>query len=160
MKTLNFNVRAFSILETIIGMIVSAIILGVIYVIFDILFIQMDNYKKINFVQNEVARLRFSLNKDVFESEELFLDNDKICFEKFNKETILYDLSENFLIRKHKTFVDTFHLSSASLKLDTLKNNKLEIVLQLVQIKASADSIQYDFKAYRTLLISNILQKE
>ncbi len=156
-KMISLKANAFSILETIIGMIVSAIIISIIYVIFNILFTQMDNYKQTNFIKNEVGRLRFALNKDMFESENLFLDKQKISFEKFDKELVFYDLSEENIIRKQKKFTDTFYLKPIVFDLDTLKNYDSRIVFQRIVIKAKADSILYQFKAYRPLLISNLL---
>ncbi|MFH6996248.1 hypothetical protein ACHRWY_27615, partial [Flavobacterium sp. FlaQc-48] len=57
------SLPAFSIIEAVVGMVITAIIMGVLFVIFSIITGRMLDFKNQNQLVNDLNRLTYSLNK-------------------------------------------------------------------------------------------------
>lgn len=131
------NIAAFSIVEVIISMAIMAIILSLVFFIFSIITERMLDFKQQNELTNDLNRLTYSINKDIFDNEKMETSEGQIVFNGYKGEHIRYDFTKEYILRNKETFVDTFKIQFQNLKLDSVKNTSqskhfLKITLDVV----------------------------
>lgn len=124
------SLRASSILETIIGLIVTALIVSFVYLIWSFANSQLGNQRGFEEEVSDVNRLRYLLNRDFFYSKKIFQKDSVLVVEKFEQDSILYYFSKETVLRKQGYYRDTFKINFSSIKLDTLTNFKTNVFLQ------------------------------
>ena len=75
---------AFSIVEAIVGMAITAIIMSIIFVVFSIVTERMMDYKNQNESICDLNRLTYSVNKDIFENEKMTVIDNEITFKGYS----------------------------------------------------------------------------
>lgn len=131
-------IPAFSIVEVIVSLVITAIIVGLIFGIFTILNEQLFRLKDNNKQVTDYNRLSFSCTKAMFDSETIYQVNDRICFKTHNGEEIFLYKENQLIIRTWDNYSDTFDIPAKKIILDTLFNSeksksflKMELLLDL-----------------------------
>jgi len=152
------TIPAFSIIEAIVGMAVTAIIMGVLFVIFSIVSGRMIDFKNQNLLVNDLNRLTYILNKDIFEKEKMTTLENEIYFSGYAGEKVSYQFLEQYILRNSETFVDTFHIKLKSMVMDTVKSKSEQFVYQKMKLKIESNEKELDLRFYKRLYPNQLLK--
>jgi type II secretory pathway pseudopilin PulG len=153
-----YNISAFTIIEAIVSMAITAIILSIIFVIFSITSQRLMDFKKQNEYINDLNRVSYSINKSIFESEMMQATDEEVVFRTYSGDMIQYVISEKYFIRSQGEFTDTFHLATKNVHIDILDNSSKNIAYQRLQWNLDLDGkttvLNFYKKLYATELIN------
>lgn len=152
------SVSAFSIIEAVVGMAITAIIMGILFVIFSILTGRMLDSKNQNQLVNDLNRLTYSLNKDIFEKEKMTVSENEIYFKGYTGESVSYQFSEDYILRNSETFIDTFKIKLNRIIMDTVKSKSEQFVYQKIKLNIEANEKELDLRFYKRLYPNELLQ--
>lgn len=107
MKCRSNNIKAFTILEIVISLAIMSIIVAMVYVIYSLLSKQLYEYKSETELVNNYSQLDVALKRDIYSSKKLSYIDGELHLSNDSK-TIRYKESNNKLIRKSSSVVDTF----------------------------------------------------
>ena len=153
------SVAAFSIIEAIVGMAVTAIIMGILFVIFSIVSGRMIDFKNQNQLVNDLNRLTYSLNKDIFENEKMIASENEIYFNGYAGERVSYQFFDDVILRNSETFVDTFQIKLKTMVLDTVKSTSEQFVYQKIKLNIESNEKELDLRFYKRVYPNELLQK-
>ncbi|WP_343696900.1 hypothetical protein [Flavobacterium sp.] len=153
------SVPAFSIIEAVVGMAITAIIMGILFVIFSIVTGRMLDFKSQNQLVNDLNRLTYSLNKDIFEKEKMTASESEIYFNGYTGERVSYQFLDDYILRNSKTFIDTFHIKMHSIILDTVKSKTEQFVFQKIKLNVEANEKELDLRFYKRVYPNELLQR-
>jgi type II secretory pathway component PulJ len=153
------SLAAFSIIEAIVGMAVTAIIMGILFVIFSIVSGRMLDFKNQNQLVNDLNRLTYSLNKDIFEKEKMTASENEIYFNGYAGERVTYQFFDNVILRNSETFVDTFQIKLKTMVLDTVKSKSEQFVFQKIKLNIESNEKELDLRFYKRVYPNELLQK-
>lgn len=154
-----YSVDAFSIIEAIVGMAVTAIIMGILFVIFSIVSGRMLDFKNQNQLVNDLNRLTYSLNKDIFEKEKMTASENEIYFNGYAGERVTYQFFDDVILRNSETFVDTFQIKLKAMVLDTVKSKSEQFVYQKIKLNIESNEKELDLRFYKRVYPNELLQK-
>lgn len=152
------TVPAFSIIEAVVGMAVTAIIMGIIFLIFSIVSERMLDYKNQNGFVNDLNRLTYSMNKDIFENEKMGILENEIIFNGYAGETVKYDFQEDYILRNRETFIDTFKIKCNQISVDSVKNKSQSIIFQKMKLNILVNEKEMDLKFYKRVYPNELLK--
>jgi hypothetical protein len=152
------SVSAFSIIEAVVGMAITAIIMGILFVIFSILSGRMLDFKNQNQLVNDLNRLTYSLNKDIFEKEKMTVSENEISFKGYTGESVSYQFSEHYILRNSETFIDTFKIKLNRIIMDTVKSKSEQFVYQKIKLNIEANEKELDLRFYKRVYPNELLQ--
>ncbi|WP_281323430.1 hypothetical protein [Flavobacterium aestivum] len=152
-------ISAFSIMETIVGMAITAIIMSIIFVVFSIVTERMMDYKSQNELICDLNRLTYSINKDIFENEKMTFFDNEITFKSYTGENIKYSFQEDYMLRNNEIFIDTFKIKLKQLTIDTLKNKSEQFVFQRLKLNIEVNENKMDLKFYKRIYANELLKK-
>lgn len=142
---------AFTIIEAVINMAVTAILLSVIFVIFSITSQRLDDFKKENDFIADINRMTYCLNKDIFESEEMVLEQNRLVFQTVTGGKLQYNVNDNFFARSSLVLKDTFKIQILKLKVDTLKSGNSKLIYQRLFMEADVNKAKTGFTFYKKI---------
>ena len=154
-----YAIPAFSIIEAIVGMAVTAIIMGILFVIFSIVSGRMLDFKNQNQLVNDLNRLTYSLNKDIFEKEKMIAAENEIYFNGYAGERVSYQFFDDYILRNSETFVDTFQIKLKTMVLDTVKSKSEQFVFQKIKLNVESNEKELDLRFYKRVYPNELLQK-
>ncbi len=157
MKKKRNNVGAFSIMEAIVGMAITAIIMGIIFVIFSIMSEQMLDFKNQNEVIADMNRLTYSINRDIFENQKMIISEEEIVFNSYSGNTIKYEIREKYALRTEETFTDTFHISVKTVAIDSVKSNSGKIIFRKLNLGLEVNEENIDLNFYKRVYANELL---
>ncbi|MCV9932933.1 hypothetical protein OIU80_11640 [Flavobacterium sp. LS1R47] len=152
------SIPAFSIIETIISMAITAIIMGVLFVIFSIITGRTLDFKNQNELVNDTNRLTYSLNKDIFEKDKMTVLMREIYFDGYSGEKITYRFSEDYILRNTETFIDTFRIKLNTMILDTVRSESKQSAFQKIKLKIESNEEIVDLQFYKRIYPNELLQ--
>lgn len=150
---------AFSIIEAIVGMAITAIIMGIVFVIFSIVTERMLDYKDQNQLVNDLNRLTYSINKDIFDNEKMTEKDNEVVFNGYSGETVKYYFLEEYILRSRETFVDTFNIKLRQMAIDSVKSNTQKQVFLKLKLKVEVNENETDLNFYKRVYANELLQK-
>ena len=156
MKNKNY-IAAFSIVEVMVSMVITAIIVGLIFGVFTIVSEQILEFKKENEQTADFNRLTYSLNKAVFESEKMIARDNGVYFQRYDGDTILYQKTDNYLIRKAQTFTDTFKLDFQAIQIDSIYNTKRSKVFQKLELELLIHEKSIPLRFYKPIYANQLI---
>ena len=106
------KIRAFTLLELLIGMIISSIVIGFCYMSYSIIYKQYRSYKILKLEMVETIQFNSILNSDFIKAETVVFEGNKLIFNSANRSALYYDFMDNFILRKDGEVTDTFKLSA------------------------------------------------
>lgn len=152
------SIPAFSIIEAVVGMAITAIIMGILFVIFSIITGRMLDFKNQNQLVNDLNRLTYSLNKDIFDSEKMTVHENEIYFNRYTGERVLYQFSEHYILRNSETFIDTFRVKLNRMILDTVRSKSEQFVFQKIKLDIEVNEKEMDLRFYKRVYPNELLQ--
>ena len=152
------SVPAFSIIEAVVGMAITAIIMGILFVIFSIITGRMLDFKNQNQLVNDLNRLTYSLNKDIFEKEKMIVLQNEIYFYGYTGEKIHYQFSDDYILRNSETFIDTFRIKLNKMDIDTVKNKSEQFVFQKIKLNIESNEKKLDLRFYKRVYPNELLK--
>lgn len=153
-----YNIAAFTIIEAIVSMVITAIILSIIFVIFSITSQRLMDFKKQNEQINDLNRLSYSINKSIFESENMDAAGDEIVFTTYDGDVIQYSLADDYFTRTQGEFVDTFHLAIRDVHLDVLDNKNKNIAYQRLKWNLNIEGKRMELNFYKKLYATELIK--
>ena len=152
------SIPAFSIIEAVVGMAITAIIMGVLFVIFSIVTGRMLDFKNQNELVNDLNRLTYSLNKDIFEKEKMMVSENEIYFNGYVGERVSYQFSDDYILRNSETFIDTFRIKLNRMIMDTVKSKSEQFVFQKIKLNIESNEKEMDLQFYNRVYPNELLQ--
>ena len=153
-----YNIPAFTIIEAIVSMAITAIILSIIFVIFSITSQRLMDFKKQNEHINDLNRLSYSINKSIFESEKMQATDEEILFNTYSGDIIRYNISDEYFVRSQGEFTDTFHLVTKNIHLEVLDNRLKNIVYQRLRWNLDVDGKTMKLNFYKKLYPTELIK--
>ncbi|RTY91789.1 type II secretion system protein J [Flavobacterium sp. GT3R68] len=152
------SIPAFSIIEAIVGMAITAIIMGIIFVVFSIVTERMIDYKNQNQLVNDLNRLTYSINKDIFENEKMKVIENEVIFNGYSGETVKYSFEEAYIVRSTEIFIDTFNIKLNQISIDSVKNKSQKLVFQKLKLNLEVNEREMDLNFYKRVYANELLQ--
>lgn len=152
-------IPAFSITEVLVSLVISAIIVGITFVLFTIVSDRMYDFRDQNQFISDLNRLTYSVNKDIFECEKILIEGNGLVLYTYSGEKTAYYSFEDQLIRRKEDFADTFKIVATRLKLDTLYSPGKRTIYQRLQVDVSNSSQLYDLKFFRKIHSNSLMEK-
>ena len=152
------SIPAFSLIEAIVSMAITAIIMGIVFVIFSIVTERMLDYKNQNELINDLNRLTYSVNKDIFENEKMNIIENGVIFNGYAGETVKYNFHEEYILRSKETFIDTFKIKLKQIVIDSVQNKSQRIVFQKLKLNVEVNEREMDLKFYKKVYANELLQ--
>lgn len=119
------KVKAFTIIELVVVMILTAIIVGIVYSAYSIVGNQYYVYKKTGTQNSQVALLSMLLNKDFTSSHFIKYGNDELFFYSKEDNFIHYVFEENYITRNSNSVTDTFPINPLNIQMKFLQELQL-----------------------------------
>lgn len=151
-------IPAFSIVEVLVSLAITAIIIGLIFGIFTIVSQQIISFKEQNEYIADYNRLSYSINKSIFESEKMQFTESGLFFKTYDGDTLLYQKQDDYLIRKSEQFTDTFKLAFQKIQLDTVANETKSKVFQKLEIQLEANKQNFTLNFYKPIYAHDFLK--
>ncbi len=152
------TLSAFSIIEAIVGMAITAIIMGIVFVVFSIVTERMLDYKNQNQLVNDLNRLTYSLNKDIFDNEKMTAIDNEVVFKGYSGEVVKYTFQEDYTLRNNETFIDTFKVKLKQLAIDSIKSNSQKNVFLKLKLNVEVNENEMDLNFYKRVYANELLQ--
>jgi type II secretory pathway pseudopilin PulG len=152
------TVSAFSLIEAIVGMAITAIIMGIVFVVFSIVTERMLDYKNQNQLVNDLNRLTYSVNKDIFDNEKMMVVDNEVIFKGYSGEVVKYDFQEEYTLRNKETFIDTFKVKLKQIRIDSLKSNTKKKVFLKLKLNIEVNESEMDLNFYKRIYANELLQ--
>jgi hypothetical protein len=153
------TVAAFSIIEAIIGMAITAIIMGIVFVIFSIVSERMLDYKNQNALVNDLNRLTYSINKDIFDNEKMTAIDNEVIFNGYSGEVVKYNFLDDYILRSREEFIDTFKVKLKHMIIDSVKSNTQKKVFLKLKLNVEVNENDLDLNFYKRVYANELLQK-
>lgn len=150
-------IQAFSIVEVMVSMVITAIIVGLIFGVFTIISEQIVAFKKENEQTADFNRLSYSLNKAVFDSEKMTARINGVYFQTYDGDTILYQKEETYLIRKAQKFTDTFKLQLNEIRVDSVFNSSKSKVFQKLELELFINENTIPLRFYKPIYANQLI---
>ena len=133
------RLKAFTVLELLVAMVISSMVIGASYFTYDIIYKQFLNYKQVDRNVLDALTFRNVLNYDFATGEFIYKMNDGISITKFDGTERQYAFSNGTIIRSAGSVKDTFYLNCSDWKYHELEITsvfqplltKLEIILAI-----------------------------
>ena len=146
-----YTIAAFSIIETVVSLVITAIVMGLIFLIFSILSERMMDFKLQNEAIADLNRLTYLINKDIFESEEMNSNREELHFYSSKTGNIDYHIYEEYVLRNQNDFTDTFKLIVKHFKSDTLSHQNQKVVFKRIQFETEINGKLNDLSFFRRI---------
>lgn len=150
-------IAAFSIVEVMVSLVITAIIIGLIFGIFTIVSNQIIAFKKENEQTADFNRLSYSLNKSIFDCEKMIVNDNGITFETYDGDTFLYEQQDTYFLRKSKTFIDTFTIQINTIHLDSVSNISKSKVFQKLELEIILNNEVIPLRFYKPIYANQLI---
>lgn len=155
----NYTIRAFSLIEAIVGMAVAAIVMGLTFVIFSMITERMLDFKDQNQLVNDMNRLTFSINKDIFESDKMKYEEQQLIFKDYTGGSVRYNFGETQILRHKNEFVDTFKFPLKQIWVDSVKSKSQRLIFQKIKLQVELNEKPLDLIFYKRIYANELLEK-
>lgn len=153
------KLKAFTIIEAVISMVIMCIILSIIFIIFSVTSQRLNDFKKQNEKTTDLNRMSYAFNKDIFNSTLLYSLDDEIYFEDYKSTKISYSIVENDIIRSEADFKDTFKIGVNKMLIDTLSSKTGKIKYQRLKILIKEGEEKTDLNFFKRLYPADLIKK-
>lgn len=154
------NIPAFSIVEAMVSMVLTAIIIGLVFGIFTIVSEQLYDFKEQNQYTSDFNRLSYSMNKSVFESDKMIQNENEIIFLGYNGDSVVFVKNEDYILRSHKTFKDTFQLKVSEIIIDSVYNSNKSKVFQKIAFDVLLNEQRIPLHFYKPVYANQLINSD
>jgi hypothetical protein len=151
-------IKGFTIIEAVVSMVLTAIILAIVFVIINVTSQRLDDFRKQNEFINDINRITYSINKNIFESEKMSILENEISLKGYNGQVTKYLLSEKDIIMYQDEFTDTFNITTEKFIVDTLESKSKKIVYQRLSLNIKIGEIEKKMAFYKKLYANELLK--
>jgi competence protein ComGF len=154
MKKNNY-IKAYTILEAIFSMLLLSIIVGLTYLLFNLISKQMSILKKENTMELNYLFFDSNFHEDLSNSIDHKFKKSEITLKYYDKSEISYNFNKKFILRTKENNTDTIPLKIKSFRFLAYNNsiNLLEIDILLLN-----ESLKNNYFLYKDL--SQIINKK
>lgn len=155
-KKTHSKLPAFTMLELMIGMVISSLIITMVYYIYDNLSKQVVMYTR---QQNDLAlynQFQSFLSKDIRLSNTIAITDNSVALMHYNKE-IKYTFLKDKIIRKAEKTIDTFGIKVLGVTLN--ETEKIEERYQFVKLKLNVIGTTIDFFESKEISLASRINK-
>ncbi|MFL5763638.1 MAG: PilW family protein [Bacteroidia bacterium] len=110
------KLEAFTLMELLVGMIISSLVISFGYGIYQVVQEQFRQYKTVKTELMQAAIFRSVLENDFFSADEVYGSREDLTI---NSKTgaIRYEFGREFILRRVEGSIDTFHIASSEIAL-------------------------------------------
>lgn len=153
------KLQAYTILETLISMIIMLVIGGITFFIYNSFSYQVSKYQKDQHLLSEYIVLKNALKVSLYRSEDFYKQHNQVVFYNKKKEKEVYTFFQNKVVRKYKDNIHEFHLDVISVKELTAINIEKEFCPRLqiiISLSKELFSVTLQKQCGTAPLINNI----
>ncbi|MBA3971408.1 MAG: prepilin-type N-terminal cleavage/methylation domain-containing protein [Bacteroidetes bacterium] len=110
------KLRAFTLMELLVGMVISTILISFCYMGYRIIYEQYLNYRNIKTEVVDAMQFRSVMNNDFQKSNVVFFKDQTLTIVMPKGQLLRYDFSDKFVLRKAGDAIDTFLLKPENIK--------------------------------------------
>jgi prepilin-type N-terminal cleavage/methylation domain-containing protein len=144
-------IKAFTLVEILVSLVITAIVMGIVFVIFSVMTERMMDFKNQNEPVSEMNRLTYAMNKDIFENTQMDLSGRQLVFESYSGSITKFRFYNNYFTRQKNDYVDTFRIAVSRISIDSLyTKNKKNAFLRL-KLEATVNSNAINLKFYKKI---------
>ncbi|NMH85974.1 hypothetical protein [Flavivirga algicola] len=158
----NTNLKAFTILEALISLVLMGIIITLCYTVFNLIERQMTLFKNENMSVLQYNLFNTTIKNDIYNAEDFIYNDNRLLLKNYDGSNIDYQVSKRFILRHHNIKTDTFKFRVFNHKFLQSDNSKpLDKILQIT-IGVLGDSINtnYYLNKHMANTINNIYFNE
>lgn len=124
------KVKAFTLLELLIAMIISSIVIAFGYEVYSIMYKQFLSYKKAKTEIVNTMQFNTVLTNDFYNSEEITFNENTIAVFRKNNEPLHYTFNDNYILRTRNEIMDTFKITATNIQEKfVFKNEQMQSTL-------------------------------
>ena len=109
------KIRAFTLMELLIGMIISSIVISFGYGSYTVIYKQFLSFKEIKKDIVEKMQLNTVINSDFMNAELVNYHDKKLTFTRIQSNPLEYEFEDSLIVRKDQDVKDTFKLTSENI---------------------------------------------
>lgn len=151
-------VKAFSVVEAAFSMVITAIVIGLVFIVFAILSERMLDFKNQNQFVADMNRLSYALNKDIFDSDKMSSNDESISFTCYSGDAVKYLRYDDYTIRAKEGFLDTFKIPMTRFIIDTIRNKNNRIVFQRLNLKLNVNKQPMSLKFFKKVNSNQLME--
>lgn len=151
-------VKAFTIMEVLVSMVITAIVIGMVFFIFSIMARRMADFKDRNEPVSEMNRLTYAINKAIFENGRMQLAGNELLFEDNSGIQTKMTFRKTYFVRQKQDFTDTFRVSLDRIRLDRVYSKNQKIVFDRLVVRTVTDSNHIDLQFYKRIYPDELLK--
>jgi len=152
------QLQAFSMIEAIVGMAITAIIMSLIFVVFSIVTERLLDFKNQNQPVNDLNRLTYSVNKDIFENDKMQIRQEELVFTGYSGELVRYSVQEDYALRTKGEFVDTFKIQIKEMVMDSVFSRSKRLAFRKLKMKLEVSEKEMGLNFYKQIYANELLQ--
>ena len=131
------TIKAFTILEALISLVLMSIIIGLIFTLINFMDKQLMMMANENNQELEYNLFNTTIKRDIHTSNDFEFAQDVIVLKNYNESDIIYTVIEDGILRDTGITRDTFNLNAAlttytKSDVESLSNNKVELDIALM----------------------------
>ncbi len=123
--------KAFTLMELLVSMLISGIVISIIYLSYEIIYKQYEEYKKTNQKITQTLLLNTLLKTDFLQSHYILNKEKGLVFIDKENHGIGYQFEELYVLRKVNEVQDTFFIAAKEISIK-FQNEKQEVPLGLI----------------------------
>jgi prepilin-type N-terminal cleavage/methylation domain-containing protein len=109
------KLKAFTLMELLIGMIISAIVISFCYLSYTIIYKQYLSYKSVKKELVEAMELNAVCSRDIANADKVLFEENKLILLQEQHENVEYHFLETIVLRKNQEVIDTFKLAPVNI---------------------------------------------
>lgn len=145
-------------MEAVVGMVVMAIVMGIVFIIFSIISERMLDFKNQNQYIADMNRLTYSINKDIFETEKFERIENGFLFYEYTGKKVIYIMQNDYIVREKTDFIDTFRIPTRHLKIDTIGSNSKRVVFQRIKLEVDVNKVPVHLSFFKKIEANELLK--
>lgn len=110
------KIAAFTLMELLIGMIVSSIVITFGYMAYSLIYERFLDHKTVKMKMMETLQLNTTLANDLQKAEIISKEEDKLILVTKNGSQLQYEFDDDFIVRKQNETVDTFKVAAKNIQ--------------------------------------------
>jgi prepilin-type N-terminal cleavage/methylation domain-containing protein len=110
------KVKAFTLMELLVSMLISGIVISIIYLSYEIIYKQYEGYKKTNKKITQALLVNTLLKTDFLKAHYILNKEKGLLFLDKQQNAIGYQFEEKYILRKANNVQDTFFLKAITIK--------------------------------------------
>jgi len=154
---LKTRIKAFTIIELLVTMLVSSIVVSAGIYVFSTFNKAMIISNSKNLMDTEILQFQQVLKKDFIDADEIYFQYESIIINYHNDEKNYYDISDDYIVREAVNSIDTFNIQVYDSYINyTSKNTKL--VNELV-LETELDKLDYPIHVYKKYPAEKLIEQ-